>query len=189
MHLPPRLITRPESITRADRRSAHIDGFFAGHRICHHSENGVLLADSGIDIAISSRWARSRNPWGWFEWSITTYCSKQAGRMRSRGNNDFTSRAIPAYGHSSLWVCRPLVFAASWCVSCGVQDQLCPLFLRPCGFPGVTEYAGRNASVRSASVILFHRALAAREQISARLIPGCFRWRPKSFSVYHALFC
>ena len=27
---------------------------------------------------------------------------------------------------------------------------------RPSGFPGVTEYAGRNASVRSASVIRFH---------------------------------
>ena len=57
---------------------------------------------------------------------------------------------------------------------------------RPSGFPGVTEYAGRNASVRSASVIRFHRALAAREQISARLIPRCFRWRPKSFLLYHA---
>lgn len=60
---------------------------------------------------------------------------------------------------------------------------------RPSAFPGVTEYAGFIARVRSAGVSLSHLARAARLQISLRVSPGCLRVRPKSFLLYHALFC
>lgn len=49
-------------------------------------------------------------------------------------------------------------------------------FLR--GLPGVTEYAGRSASVRSTGLSASQRACAAMRQTSARLIPGYLRALP-----------